>query len=530
MQKDDNDVCLETVALQGPVLADTLRNIEPSSTAGILLCIGLMGICEYPSVSLLKVSFPTDGDSRDLSASKRPLMAERPSKSKRLAPLRIAHFSDIHVDQLYITGANANCSKPMCCRNYTLADEPNNNHAPAGPFGDHNCGAPPSLEESMYAAIQEISPDFSIFTGDIVDHGIWNTSVDHNTMEIRRSYRAMANAGMQFVYSTLGNHEMSPANAFPPLKLGKGAEWLFKLASKVWSRFVEMPSEDIKGFGRYSVRHPGSNLRIIAINTNLYYRFNFWMYQVMDEHDPDGQLQWLVDELDWAERHGERVYIIGHMPMGSSDNFHDASNYFDQIINRYKSTISASFFGHTHLDQFQISYSDYQAREAKNAVSVSHISPSMAPLSGMPAFRIYTVDPITFGILDVETYIADMDKEEFQTQPVWTKSYSVREAYGSLVDPLLDVSPTSELTPEFFHNLTIILESDENAFQDYWARRTRGWNVQSCDSECRKQELCQLRAARSQDNCHKPKGKNIFGARCQPEASSAQWAGREFLA
>jgi hypothetical protein len=69
------------------------------------------------------------------------------------------------------------------------------------------------------------------------------------------------------------------------------------------------------------------------------------MYQVMDEYDPDNQLQWLVDELDWAERHGERVYIIGHMPMGSSDSFHDTSNYFDQIINRYKSTISAIFFG-----------------------------------------------------------------------------------------------------------------------------------------------------------------------------------------
>ena len=432
-------------------------------------------------------------------------------------------------------------------RNYTLADEPNHNDAPAGPFGEHNCGAPPSLEQSMYAAIQEISPDFSIFTGDIVDHGIWNTSVDHNTMEITSSYRAMASAGMQFVYSTLGNHEMSPANALPPLKLENGAKWLFNLASKVWSQFVETPSEDIEKFGRYSVRHPGSNLRIIAISTNLYYRFNFWMCQVMDEHDPDNQLQWLVDELDWAERHGERVYIIGHMPMGSSDSFHDASNYFDQIINRYKSTISATFFGiefisfvsrHCEdlsanlinraysLDQFQISYSDYQAREAKNAVSVSHISPSMAPFSGMPAFRIYTVDSITFGILDVETYIADMDKEGFQIHPVWTKSYSVREAYRSLVD----LSPTSELTPEFFHNLTIILESDENAFHDYWARRTRGWNVQPCGSECQKQEICQLRASRSQDNCHKPTVNNLLGARCQPEAPSAQWAGRDFLA
>jgi hypothetical protein len=87
------------------------------------------------------------------------------------------------------------------------------------------------------------------------------------------------------------------------------------------------------------------------------------------------------------------------------------------------------------LDQFQISYSDYQAHGAKNAVSVSHMSPSIASFSGMPEFQIYTVDSIKFGIVDIETYTADMVKEGFQNQPVWTKSYSVREAYGSLTFP-----------------------------------------------------------------------------------------------
>ncbi|OKP02005.1 hypothetical protein PENSUB_7235 [Penicillium subrubescens] len=100
----------------------------------------------------------------------------------------------------------------------------------------------------------------------------------------------MASAGIQFVYSTLGNLERPPANALPSLELGQGVKWLFNITSKVWSQFVETPSEDIEKCGRYLVRHLGSNLRIIAINTNLYDRFDFLTYQVMDGHDPDNQL------------------------------------------------------------------------------------------------------------------------------------------------------------------------------------------------------------------------------------------------
>jgi sphingomyelin phosphodiesterase len=63
------------------------------------------------------------------------------------------------------------------------------------------------------------------------------------------------------------------------------------------------------------------------------------------ETDPSGQLAWLVSELQAAEDAGERVYIIGHMPMGAGDAFYDGSNYFDQIVNRYDATIAALFFG-----------------------------------------------------------------------------------------------------------------------------------------------------------------------------------------
>ncbi|GKZ28027.1 hypothetical protein AbraCBS73388_008999, partial [Aspergillus brasiliensis] len=94
----------------------------------------------------------------------------------------------------------------------------------------------------------------------------------------------------------------------------------------------------------------------------------------------------------------------------------------------------------------------------------------MAPLSGMPAFRIYSVDPHTFGILDVETYAANMNEDEYDVRPVWNKSFSARKAYASLVDASLDPSLNIELTPAFWHNVTVLLESNATAFDAYWAR------------------------------------------------------------
>jgi hypothetical protein len=40
-------------------------------------------------------------------------------------------------------------------------------------------------------------------------------------------------------------------------------------------------------------------LKLIALNSNVCYRLNFWI--AYDSYDPDGQLEWLISELDDAE-------------------------------------------------------------------------------------------------------------------------------------------------------------------------------------------------------------------------------------
>ncbi len=202
----------------------------------------------------------------------------------------------------------------------------------------------------MYQAITQIAPNaiFSLFTGDIVDHAVWNTTQAQNTIDINNAYNQMTSSGLNLVYGTIGNHEASPVNSFPPAQIADAisSQWVYDDVSADLTKWIgTSAASSMENFGAYSVKYPGGNLRIISLNTNLYYVENFWLYEKDMETDPDGQLAWLVNELQAAENAGERVYIMGHMPMGISDAFHDGSNYYDQIVNRYSATIAAQFFG-----------------------------------------------------------------------------------------------------------------------------------------------------------------------------------------
>lgn len=329
-------MCTGAIALEGPIIAQDLRGVSIPSHTSQLLCNTFLGLCSLPPVTPHTVSF----------ASPKPA-STRPAVSGQ-APIQIVHFSDIHVDHFYETGANYNCTKPICCRPYTTADSPGNNQYPAGPYGNSECDAPVSLEQSMYAAIKSIAPNaaLTLFTGDIVDHAVWLVNQTQNIKDINDAYSRMS--GLNNVYGTVGNHEAAPANAFPPaaVKTSMSAKWVYDTLSADWTTWIGPTSAaQADKFGAYSVKYPGGNLRVISLNTNFYYKQNYWLYEKVMESDPSGQLAWLVHELQAAETAKERVYIIGHMPMGSPDAFRDGSNYFDQIVNRYSSTIAALFFG-----------------------------------------------------------------------------------------------------------------------------------------------------------------------------------------
>ena len=69
------------------------------------------------------------------------------------------------------------------------------------------------------------------------------------------------------------------------------------------------------------------------------------------------------------------------MPFGKLDALVDQSNYADQIFQRYQDTIVMLGFGHSHLDEIEIGYSDYSNRTADSANLVSYMAGAVTPRS-----------------------------------------------------------------------------------------------------------------------------------------------------
>jgi sphingomyelin phosphodiesterase len=482
-QTEDADVCTGAIGLEGPILAHDLRQMKIGSHTAQLFCGTIFGLCDYPAVTPYTVTFP----------SAKPAGAARPPPSGKTL-LKVVHYSDIHVDLSYEVGANYNCTKNICCRPYTTA----------GAYGNTQCDSPRSLEQSMYNAIKTLVPDaaFSLFTGDVVEGAVWLVNQTEVTGDLNNAYSLMSTLGMP-VYGVVGNHDAAPVNSFPPAAVDTTitSQWVYDTLSTAWTKWIgSAAATEADKFGAYSVKNPNTNLRIISFNSNLYYKQNFWLYEEPMETDPSGQLAWLVSELAAAETAGERVWLTGHMPMGSGDAFHDASNYFNQIVKRYSATIVAQFYGHTHRDEFQITYSDYTAQTAANAIDVSYIAPALTPTSGNPTFRVYSVDPVTFGILDYTVYFANMSNPTYQSGPTWQKYYSVKEQYGALLSPPVTAA-SAELTPAFWHNVTTLFQNNDAVYQQFNTRKSRGHDTSTCTGDCKTANICQLRAAESQYNC-----------------------------
>ena len=86
---------------------------------------------------------------------------------------------------------------------------------------------------------------------------------------------------------------------------------------------------------------------------NLQYTPSSSRFLYISDVDPDGTMSWFVQQLDAAEKAGDKVWIIGHIPNGIDTRAAWSRNFYT-IINRYESTIRGQFYGHTHDDQFEV--------------------------------------------------------------------------------------------------------------------------------------------------------------------------------
>ncbi|XP_017599951.1 PREDICTED: sphingomyelin phosphodiesterase [Corvus brachyrhynchos] len=186
------------------------------------------------------------------------------------------------------------------------------------------------------------------------------------------------------------------------------------------------------------------------------------------------------------------VHIIGHIPPAHCLRSW-SWNYY-RIVNRFEGTIAAQFFGHTHLDEFELFYDE---ETLSRPVSVAFVAPSVTTYINLnPGYRVYEVagsyPGSSHAVLDHETFILNLTEANAAppgTPPPWQRLYSAREAYGL---------PTA--FPADWDLLVRRMQDDEQLFQRFWFHLHKGHPPhEPCGSPCKAALLCALRTGRAAD-------------------------------
>ncbi|XP_019868461.2 sphingomyelin phosphodiesterase-like [Aethina tumida] len=406
---------------------------------------------------------------------------ERPKPSESSGQFNIIQLSDFHYDPLYTVGKSSKCAEPLCCQSDSI--DPENENDACGYWSDYNnADIPWHLIEETVERVNEHKFDYVYYTGDIISHRVWSTSVENNTRDIKKVFDHFREVFDVPVYPILGNHEPNPMNQWaenisdPNLS----TSWLYELVANEWSTWLPLETQQtiLKG-GFYTVS-PRPGFRIVALNSNVCYTVNWWL--IWDDYDPYGQLNWLVNVLLEAEQNGESVHILSHIPSGSQSCVSVWSREFNKIINRFANTITGIFNGHTHTDEFYVYYNNSNPDQA---INVAYNGASVVTYTdNNPSYKVIHVNNETFAINDICEWTFNLTEANLQPEerPNWYELYSFKTAYNL---NSLEPSDLNDLLHRMATNETIIKQ-----FNTYTYRNSDTSVAQDCDENCQKSVLC----------------------------------------
>ncbi|XP_011178297.2 sphingomyelin phosphodiesterase 1-like [Zeugodacus cucurbitae] len=403
--------------------------------------------------------------------------------TKRGDELKVLHLTDIHYDPLYVPGALAECDEPQCCQRHvstTTSDKA------AGYWGDYrDCDAPWHMIDDAFSHIKQTHTqlDYIYQTGDVVDHMVWSTSVEKNRDILKKVNNRLAEVfpGVP-IYPCIGNHEPHPLNLFSPddvpQKVNTG--WLYEHLYNDWSAWLPADTKDTILKGGYYTVSPKAGFRVIALNNNDCFSENWWLFYEGTNKIP--QLQWLHDTLLAAEKAGEYVHILAHIPSGDGTCWSVWAREFNRLVERYRNTISGIFNGHSHKDEMHLHYATNG-----HAVGVAWNGGALTTSSVKnPNYRIYYMESNSMQVVDSETWMFNLTAANIHGDsktPDWFKAYEFSAAF------------TTDLSPAGLDKLLDDMAENANLLRKFWRYKVTAADPQlktGCDRECLLRTICRI--------------------------------------
>ncbi|XP_029799970.1 acid sphingomyelinase-like phosphodiesterase 3a [Suricata suricatta] len=371
---------------------------------GVLVCCLLVALRGSPGLGL-------------------PLAPESPAP----AVGQFWHVTDLHLDPSYhITDDHTK----VC------ASSKGANASNPGPFGDVLCDSPYYLILSAFDFIKNSGQEasFMIWTGDSPPHvPVHELSTDTVINVIANMTATIQTAFPNLqVFPALGNHDYWPQDQLPVV-----TNKIYNAVADLWEPWLDEEAiRTLRKGGFYTQKvSPNLNLRIISLNTNLYYGPNI---MTLNKTDPANQFEWLEKTLNTSQENKEKVYIIAHIPVGylpHSRNTTAMREFYNEklidIFRRYSSVIAGQFYGHVHRDSFMV-LSDKEGRPVNSlfvAPAVTPVKSVSEALTNNPGVRLFQYDPHDYKLLDMLQYYLNLTEANLKGESDWKLEYVLTQTY-----------------------------------------------------------------------------------------------------
>ncbi|MDA8137439.1 MAG: metallophosphoesterase [Desulfobacteraceae bacterium] len=354
------------------------------------------------------------------------------------------------------------------------------------------------LEQSLTQMRAQLpQPDFIIFTGDFLSHWFNETyaEVTGDTSEAGLHAfidKTLTHISSRFdyyypntpVYFCLGNNDSyagdyleSAGSPFLTASAQILGPRLLKDEGNLQLLFATYPQG-----GYFEADLAGTGGRILSLDANF---LSVHAPQTA-EASAETQLDWLASRLSDAAGHGDKVWVLLHIPPGVDVYATLAANNGEEVpptvvslmrenhlarlkglFIEYASTIPAVLAGHIHRDDFRLLLAD-----DGHGASVLVI-PSISPVyANNPTYKVLDYSPDTFAIQDCATWYLDGHDGEWKLGQRFSQAYGVEMLNAASLHQLwLDLRTDTSLQTEYALAYNGFRGVDEIGadFRYYWA-------------------------------------------------------------